>query len=208
MKNSRKYNKSYRKRTTRKNKTNQRKYKSYTRRVRGGIGKVPPHQYLFFDKDNFPISQSQLNTLLKIAAMEPGFSPDDIRTTLKRDEISQNRSSSIIYLVDPALSNMFGYISGYTYYDEDKDKEALTISFVELRRSVRRLGLCVPMLDTYIKNVLANNPNIEFARLFNIGGEYSCRCYKKAFEMNGFTLKRDINCFSEDREELMVFDKN
>ena len=140
--------------------------------------------------------------------MESGFSPDDIRNRLKRDEESgKNRRASTIYLVDKAISTMFGYVSGYTHYDEEKDKEILTISFVELSKSVRGLGLCVPMLDAYVKNVLANTPDVKIAILYNIGGEYACRCYKRVFEMNGFRLRRDINCLSEDREELMVFYK-
>ena len=222
---SRKYNKSYRKTSIKKNKTTRRIHKQRihkrrihkpnTRSIKGGAGKIPPHQYLFFDREHFPISPAHLNTLIHGANMTPDFELEgvDIRRGLKIDDEHRGfkiRKSSIIYLVDPSIRTIFGYVEGYIHYDIIKDKWKLYISSVELLKSIRGLGFCVPMLDNYVKNVLANNPDIEIktAELYNIGGEYACRCYKKVFEMNGFSLRRDIDCLSEDRDELMVFHKN
>jgi hypothetical protein len=191
-----------------KNKNKNKNKNKTTRRTRTRKGgKIPDHTYLYFDKDNAPISLSHLNTLIRISSSAK-FSPENIFTKLK-EELGKTRNSSAIYLVDRAIAAMFGYIIGYVTYDDDDDSKTGIISFVELTPSVRGLGLCLPMLDAYIKNVMRSNPDIQKFQLYNIGGEASCRCYKRAFEMNGFTLKNDINCseiFEEGR--LMVFYKN
>ena len=193
------------KRTRNPKKNNKRKSTKKTRSRSGG--KIPDHTYLYFDKDNKPITYDHLNSLIRMANIREHFSPENIFTKLK-EEAGKTRKSSAIYLVDKSLASMFGYIIGYVSYDDDDDTETGIISFVELTRSVRGLGLCLPMLDTYLKNLLLFNPDVKKFQLYNIGGEASCRCYKKAFSMNGFTLKEDINCseiFEEGR--LMVFNK-
>ena len=185
--------------TNSKNKRNDKRKKNKTNRKNVG-GTSNQIKHLFFDKYNIP--NINLNLMIRNSDTSSDFSPDNILSKLNEDQTTkQGRDSSSLYLTTQTGDKIVGYISGYVY------EELGVISFVEFHPSIRGLGLCKQYLDKYIKNVLATHPNVDTYQLFNVGGEYACRCYIKSFEQNGFSFRDSVNC-KDIGDVVMYFDKN
>lgn len=163
---------------------------------RGGNEKII--KYLFFDKDNYP--NVNLDSMFRNTETSQHFSPDDIRNKLTEDNTSKRgRESSALYLTNNSMDTILGYISGYVYEDDGY------ISLVEFHPSIRGNKLCSLYLSIYIQHNLEIHPNVNTYKLFNVGGERACRCYIKAFKLNNFVLRNNIDC-KDTEDEIMIFD--
>lgn len=200
-KNSKYSNKNNNKSRKNKYKRKPKRYLKKSRKYRGGdIDNKNDIHFIFIDKHNY----GEIN-LLKRSNDE---SINDAIKTLKHDiDFEQtNGGINLLCLLDES-DNIIGFILGSV--NATKYSYNCHISNVYINQNHRGHGYCNVMLEYYIKKVIELYPRLTSSfSLDNTGGQWSCRCYTKAFYNAGFIQKSPtIDCKEHiDNDVTMIFE--